>query len=73
MYDENTVDAGATAIPWHTNSTGPESEYCLENTQNQAGNTHDNTTQILVKAKYMPKEYQKADGTTTTTQETNGD
>lgn len=73
VYDENTVDAGATAIPWHTNSTGPESEYCLENTQNQAGNTHDNTTQILVKAKYMPKEYKKADGTTTTTQETNGD
>lgn len=73
VYDENTVDAGGTAIPWHTNLTGPESEYCLENTQNQAGNTHDNTTQILVKAKYMPKEYQKADGTTTTDQETNGD
>ncbi len=72
VYDENTVDAGATAIPWHTNLTG-DSEYCLENTQNQAGNTHDNTTQILVKAKYMPKEYQKADDTTTTDQETNGD
>lgn len=70
VYDENHVDAGATAIPWHTST---QSEYCLENTQNQAGNTHDNTTQILVKAKYMPKEYQKADGTTTTDQETNGD
>lgn len=70
VYDENYVDAGATAIPWHTST---ESEYCLENTQNQAGNTHDNTTQILVKAKYMPKEYQKADGSTTTDQETNGD
>lgn len=70
VYDENHVDAGATAIPWHLTT---ESEYCLENTQNQAGNTHDNTTQILVKAKYMPKEYQKADGTTTTDQETNGD
>ena len=70
VYDENHVDAGATAIPWHTST---ESEYCLENTQNQAGNTHDNTTQILVKAKYMPKEYQKADGSTTTDQETNGD
>lgn len=67
VYDENHVDAGATAIPWHLTT---ESEYCLENTQNQAGNTHDNTTQILVKAKYMPKEYQKADGTTTTDQET---
>ena len=70
VYDENHVDAGATAIPWHTST---QSEYCLENTQNQAGNTHDNTTQILVKAKYMPKEYKKADGTTTTDQETNGD
>ncbi|MBD9112010.1 Mfa1 family fimbria major subunit [Bacteroides nordii] len=69
VYDE-THDEVANPIPWHT--TG-ESEYCLENTQNQAGNTHDNTTQILVKAKYMPKEYKKADGTTTTTQETNGD
>ena len=69
VYDE-TRDEVANPIPWHT--TG-ESEYCLENTQNQAGNTHDNTTQILVKAKYMPKEYKKADGTTTTTQETNGD
>ena len=69
VYDE-THDEVANLIPWHT--TG-ESEYCLENTQNQAGNTHDNTTQILVKAKYMPKEYKKADGTTTTTQETNGD
>ncbi|WP_322932964.1 Mfa1 family fimbria major subunit [Bacteroides sp. CG01] len=70
VYDENHIDAGATVIPWHLTT---ESEYCLENTQNQAGNTHDNTTQILVKAKYMPKEYQKADGTTTTDQETNGD
>lgn len=69
VYDE-THDEVANPIPWHT--TG-ESEYCLENTQNQAGNTHDNTTQILVKAKYMPKEYKKTDGTTTTTQETNGD
>ena len=69
VYDE-THDEVANPIPWHT--TG-ESEYCIENTQNQAGNTHDNTTQILVKAKYMPKEYKKADGTTTTTQETNGD
>ena len=70
VYDENHVDAGATAIPWHTST---QSEYCLENTQNQAGNTHDNTTQILVKAKYMHKEYHKADGTNTTDQETNGD
>lgn len=69
VYDE-TYDEVANPISWHAST---ESEYCLENTQNQAGNTHDNTTQILVKAKYMPKEYQKADGTTTTTQEGNGD
>lgn len=70
VYDETHVDAGATAIPWHLTT---ESEYCLENTQDKAGNTHDNTTQILVKAKYMPKEYKKADNTTTTDQETSKD
>ena len=70
VYDETHVDAGATAIPWKLTT---ESEYCLENTQDKAGNTHDNTTQILVKAKYMPKEYKTAGGQPTTDQETSKD
>ena len=69
VYDE-THDEVANPIPWHLTT---ESEYCLENTQNKAGNTHDNTTQILVKAKYMPKEYKTADGQTTTDQEISKD
>lgn len=69
VYDE-THDEVANPIPWHLTT---ESEYCLENTQDKAGNTHDNTTQILVKAKYMPKEYKTADGQTSTDQETSKD
>lgn len=50
-----------------------EPQYCLENTQQAADNNYSFTTQMLVKAKYLPSTYLLADNTTSTTQETNSD
>jgi len=43
--------------------------FCLENTQIATDNTHAYTTQALVKATYLPKEYEQADETSTSDQE----
>lgn len=55
---------------WNASATG---EYCLENTQDKAGNVHAYTTHVLLKAKFIPKKYQKVDDTDTDVQDASGD
>lgn len=51
--DSYTVISGNPA-DWNDSE---ESEYCLENTQQKDDNKQANTTQVLLKAKFIPKEY----------------
>lgn len=56
-----------------TTTTNKIAEYCLENTQTANHNVHAYTTQVLLKAKFIPLEYGRPapnDGTPSTTQET---
>jgi len=46
-----------------------DSEYCLENTQEEQYNVHAYTTQVLLKAQFLPKTYGLPDGSTSSVQE----
>lgn len=48
-------------------------QYCHENTQRKEDNNFAYTTQILVKAKYVPTSYRLADGSTTSVKGNNDD
>lgn len=65
-YTYITTDPGT----WNVSNT---SEYCLENTQDKAGNVHAYTTHVLLRAKFIPKKYKKADMTDTDVQDATGD
>lgn len=51
---------------------GGKPQYCAENTQRKEDNTYAYTTQVLLKATYLPK-YKTFDGQTTDVQEGNND
>ena len=51
---------------------GGKPQYCAENTQRKEDNTYAYTTQVLLKATYLPK-YKKFDGSMTDVQEGNKD
>lgn len=77
-YDNNYnyYTSASISIPWVNPcdaATPGNPLYCLENTQRAADNYHAYTTQILIKAKYLPNAYTKKDGTTTNTQGNGGD
>lgn len=70
FYDTST---DPTSIPWKLRSVKDgATEYCLENTQTQPNNMHAYTTQVLLKAKFVPQEYGRPapnDGTPSKVQE----
>lgn len=77
--DPNYTNTAATLADYTVVTTDPTSwnasrsaEYCLENTQVAADNLYKYTTQVLLKAKFVPKQYQKPDGTYSTTQDADG-
>lgn len=51
---------------------GGKPQYCAENTQRKEDNTYAYTTQVLLKATYLPK-YKEVGGTITDVQESNND
>ncbi|WP_455665194.1 Mfa1 family fimbria major subunit [Phocaeicola sp.] len=67
LADYTVVTADPTA--WTASGSA---EYCLENTQVAADNLYKYTTQVLLKAKFVPKQYQKPDGTYSATQDADG-
>lgn len=73
----NYYTSASTSIPWinpcDASSMPGDPLYCHENTQRAEDNNHAYTTQILIKAKYLPKAYTAKDGTTTNVQGANND
>lgn len=70
-YDSST---DPTTVPWKMRAAVGDgaTEYCLENTQTQPYNVHEYTTQVLLKAKFVPREYGRPapnDGTPSKVQE----
>ena len=77
-YDNNYnyYTSSSVSIPWVNPcdaSTPGNPQYCHENTQRAEDNYHAYTTQILIKAKYLPNSYTNKDGTTTSVQGNGGD
>lgn len=77
-YDDNYKFYSATAAPaaWVNPldaATAGTAQYCLENTQQEVDNKHAYTTQILLQAKFMPKEYRLPDNSLSSAQELSQD
>lgn len=61
-FDSNTSPLPTFANPLDDATSAGDPEYCLENTQRQEDNNFEFTTQILVKAQYLPGTYQTFGG-----------
>lgn len=75
-YTQTDVDHGNIVWigPCHATdpNQGGKPQYCSENTQREEDNTYAYTTQVLLKATYLPK-YKQVDGSFTSVQEANKD
>ncbi len=76
FYTQAQAEAGSIVwiSPCHSTdpNQGGKPQYCAENTQRKEDNTYAYTTQVLLKATYLPK-YKTFDGQTTDVQEGNND